>query len=79
MASSNLVTFQGGFVADMAVVARLIDIESRGGRLQLEPAGHFRVVPPAVLTPEDIQVLHQRRKEARAIIEYCDKLAEKPL
>ena len=45
--SSELVTFRGGFVAKMALVSRLIDIETRGARFRLEPAGGFRVVPPA--------------------------------
>jgi len=76
---SELVTYRGGFSADRVLVQLLIEIECRGGRLQLEPAGRFRVVPPSVLTAEDVQVLRQRRDEARNIIEYTDRLAETPL
>jgi len=70
MDSSNLVTFRFGFVADYAVVERLLDIESRGATFTLEDEGHFRVHPPAVLTDDDKSFLRQRRDEALAIVQY---------
>jgi hypothetical protein len=70
MASSELVTFRGGFVADWAIVRRLLDIEARGCSFQLEDGGPFRVVPPDRLTAEDVAFLRARRDEARACIEY---------
>ena len=72
MASSNgeLVTFRGGFVADWAVVSRLLDIEARGCSFRLEDGGRFRVVPPDRLTADDVVFLRARRDEARRILEY---------
>lgn len=68
--SSELVTFRGGFVADWAVVHRLLDLEARGCRFVLEAGGRFRVVPPSALTADDKVFLRARRDEARAVIEY---------
>ena len=77
--TAELVIFRGGFVADMALVSRLIDIEARGVRFRVEPDGRFRAVPPGKLTPEDVQIiLRQRRDEARAIIENAERECEAP-
>ena len=67
---SGLVTFRGGFVADWAVVARLLDIEARGCSFRLEAGGRFRILPPERLTREDVAFLRARRDEARRVIEY---------
>lgn len=75
MESSNLVTFKGGFVADWAVVARLLDLEARGARLELLDDDRFQVTPPSVLTPDDVAFLEARRDEALAVIAYTDRLA----
>ena len=77
MASSDpcLVTFRGGFVADVAIVSRLIDIEARGATFELLPEGRFKVVPPERLTGDDVAFLRTRRDEARAAIEYSHRLA----
>jgi len=79
MACSDIVTFRGGFISDWALVSRLLDIEERGALFRLEPQGRFRVVPPSVLTPDDVQILRCRRDEVRTIIEYIDRMAELPL
>jgi hypothetical protein len=79
MASSEWVTFRDGFVADWAVVQRLLDIETRGCQFRLEPGGRFRVNPPDKLTPEDVAFLRARRDEARACIEYNERMAELPI
>ena len=65
-----LVTFRGGFVADGAIVRRLLDIEARGCSFQLEGGGRFRVVPADRLTPDDVAFLRKRRDEARRVLEY---------
>lgn len=74
--SDALVTFRGGFVADWAVVRRILDLEARGCSFRLEEAGRFRVVPPSQLTPDDVTFLRARRDEARAVIQYA---VESPL
>ena len=68
--SSGLVTFRGGFVADWAVVARLLDLEARGCTFRLEDGGRFRVMPPDRLTADDAAFLRARRDEARQVLEY---------
>ncbi len=73
MGCSELVTFRFGFVADIAVVNRLLDIESRGATFSLEDGGHFRVRPASVLTEDDKRFLRQRRKESLAVIEYMNR------
>jgi hypothetical protein len=65
-----LVTFRGGFVADWAVVRRLIDIEARGCSFRLEDGGRFRVLPPDRLTADDVAFLRARRDEARQVLEH---------
>jgi hypothetical protein len=70
MACSDLVIFRGGFVADWAVVARLLDLESRGCSFRLEDGGRFRVVPHDRLTSDDVAFLRSRRDEARQVIAY---------
>ncbi len=70
MASSELVTFRGGFVADWLVVRRLLEIEERGCSFQLEDGGRFRVVHPDRLTADDVAFLRARRDEARQVLEY---------
>jgi hypothetical protein len=79
MASSDVVTFRGGFVADWTLVRRLLDIEARGATFHLESEGRFRVVPSSVLTPDDITVLRARRDEARAVLIYSDEIAQQPI
>ena len=68
--SPTLVTFRGGFVAGWAVVQRLLDIEARGGSFRLEDRGRFRVLPPDLLTVDDVAFLRLHRDEARQVIEY---------
>jgi hypothetical protein len=68
--SSGLVTFRGGFVADGAVVGRLLDLEARGCSFRLETGGRFRVIRPDRLTPEDVAFLRARRDETRQVLEY---------
>jgi hypothetical protein len=74
MASSNLVTFRDGFVADWPLVARLLDIEARGCAFHLDDGGRFRVTPPDRLTADDVVFLRARRDEARRVIAYCEAL-----
>lgn len=38
-----LVAFRGGFVANAAVVSRLLELEARGARFELKSDGGFRV------------------------------------
>lgn len=79
-ATPELVTFRDGFVADLRLVERMIAIESRAaGCFRLEDAGRFRVVPPSILTPDDVAVLRARRDEVRQIIEYVERMCEAPL
>jgi hypothetical protein len=66
----TLVTFRGGFVADFAIVRRLLDIEARGCWFRLEDGGRFRVLPYHLLTPDDVVFLRARRDEARQVLEY---------
>jgi hypothetical protein len=65
-----IVTFRGGFVADWAVVRRLLDLEARGARFELKLNGGFRVLPASALTPDDTAFLRARRDEARKVLEY---------
>lgn len=65
-----LVTFRGGFVAEWAIVRRLLDIEARGCSFQLEDGGRFRVLLPDRLTPDDVVFLRARRDQARQVLEY---------
>ena len=65
-----LVTFRGGVVATWAVVRRLLDIEARGCSFRLEESGRFRVLPPELLTQDDVSFLRARRDEARQVLEY---------
>jgi hypothetical protein len=74
--SSDLVTFRDGFVADWPVVQRLLDLEGRGCRFQLEDGGRFRVIPSDLLTRDDVAFLLRRRNEARAVLDYCERLAQ---
>jgi len=66
----QLVHFRGGFVADWAVVRRLLELEARGCRFQLEPHDRFRVIPPDLLNSEDLAFLRLNRDEARRILAY---------
>jgi hypothetical protein len=66
----TLVTFRGGFVATWPVVAKLIDLEFRGARFELLDGGRFRVIPPSVLTADDVAFLKAHRDEARRVIQY---------
>ena len=65
-----LVTFRGGFVADLATVCRLLDLERRGARFELKANGGFRITPASVLTTDDIAFLQVHRDEARRVLEY---------
>jgi hypothetical protein len=75
----QLVTFRGGFVADLPVVSRLLDLADRGASFSLLDGGRFRVVPASVLTADDVAFLRARRDEARACIEYNERMAELPI
>jgi len=68
--SEQLVNFRGGFVADWAVVQRLLELEGRGCSFKLEDGSRFRVIPPDRLTPDDVAFLRARRDEARQVLEY---------
>jgi hypothetical protein len=65
-----LVTFRGGFVADWAVVRRLIELEARGARFELLADGRIRVAPPDLLDGDSRDFLRAHRDEARKILEY---------
>lgn len=73
-----LVTFRGGFVAEWAIVQRLLDLEVRGCRFSLVSNGRFRVVPPDRLTADDTAFLRAHRTEARRVIEYVECVEELP-
>jgi hypothetical protein len=75
MGCSELVTFRGGFVADLAVVVRILNLEARGATFTLINGGRFRVEPPVVLTADDCAFLRERRDEARSVLEYVEQLA----
>jgi hypothetical protein len=64
------VTFRGGFVADWAIVQRLLELENRGARFELVEGGRFRVLPASLLTADDVAFLRERRHDARRILEY---------
>jgi hypothetical protein len=66
------VTLRGGLVADVMVVVKLLELEARGCRFTLEPAGRFRVTPATELTPDDRAFLKEHRDEARLVLEYCN-------
>ena len=57
-------------MADWTVVARLLELESRGCSFRLEDGGRFRVLPPDLLTADDISFLRARRDEARRVLAY---------
>jgi hypothetical protein len=65
-----LILFRRGFVADAAVVRRLLDLEQRGCTFRLENGGRFRVIPGDRLTADDVSFLRARRDEARRVLEY---------
>ena len=67
---AQLVTYRGGFVANWTVVSRLLDLEARGGTFELLDDGRFRVVPPSLLTPDDLAFLRANRDEARRVVAY---------
>jgi hypothetical protein len=73
------VTFRGGFVADWQLVRRLLDIEARGCAFHLEDEGRFRVVPPSVLTPDDVTFLRLHRDAVRQVVVYCEQIALAPV
>ena len=66
----QLVTFRGGFVAAWSVVQRLLELERRGARFELLAEGRFRVVPPDLLTADDVRFLRGHRDEARQAIRH---------
>ena len=69
--------FRGGFVADWAVVQRLLDLEARGLTFELLADGRFRVAPGRLLARNDRTFLRTFRDEAHDIIEYYTR-AEHP-
>lgn len=71
---SDLVTFRGGFVASMAVVQRLIDLQERGCAFELQESGSFRVVPVSLLNEFDVRFLRDRQHEVRQVLEYEEQL-----
>ena len=66
----QLVVFKGGFSAAWPVVERLLRLEGRGARFELAAGGRFRVLPPTILTGDDVQFLRAHRAEARAVLSY---------
>lgn len=68
----QVVVFRGGFSAAWPVVRRLLDLEARGARFELLNEVRFRVVPPTVLTAEDVEFLRIHRDEARLVLEYVE-------
>ena len=66
----QLVTFRGDFVADLALVKRLWDIEARGCSFHRKDDGGFRVVPKGQLTPDEVDFFRARRDEARRVLAY---------
>jgi hypothetical protein len=66
----RLVTFRGGAVFRLDVVARLLALEHRGARFVLLADGGFRVVPPDLLTADDTAFLRAHRDQARAVVRY---------
>ncbi len=77
--SGLLVTFRGGFVADWAIVHRLLELEGRGCAFRLEHGGRFRVTPPDRLTADDTAFLREHRDEARQVIEFVEHMTEQPI
>jgi len=65
-----MVTFKGGFVAEWSIVHRLLDLEARGARFELVKGGRFRVIPPHLLSSDDVAFLREHRDQARLVIEY---------
>jgi hypothetical protein len=66
----TLVTFRGGFVADWAVVAVLLDLEGRGATFSLTPGGGVRVHPAGLMRESELAFLRSRKAEVRAILAY---------
>ena len=66
----QLVTFRGNFVANLAVVSRLLAIEARGARFVPLAGGQFRVVPADAVTQDDAAFLRLHRDEARRVLAY---------
>jgi len=79
MACSEVVALKGGLVAKTEVVVRLLEIERRGARFELLPAGRFRVEPFALLSAEDVTFLREHRDEARRLLEYEADAVLEPL
>jgi hypothetical protein len=69
-ATSDLVVLNGGFVVALSVLQCLWRLEDRGARFELKDDGGFRVIPPSVLTPDDVSFLRAHRDEARRVLEY---------
>jgi hypothetical protein len=78
MASSELVTLKGGIVVDWSIVQRLLDLEARGAAFTLEDGGRFRVVPPAMLTGDDVAFLRLHRDAIRQVLAYSEAMAAAP-
>lgn len=79
MGFSEVVTFKGGLVMPVAIIRRLIDLEDRGAEFHLEPGGHFRVVPPTLLTPDDTHFIREHRDLVRDAIIYGKAMAAAPM
>jgi hypothetical protein len=71
------VVLRGGLIVPLVVLQVLWEFEDRGARFELKDDGGFRVIPPSVLTANDIAVLKAHREEARQVLEYqapeCDE------
>ncbi len=72
---SELVTLKGGLVMPVEIIRRLIDLEDRGAEFHLETGGHFLVVPPTLLTPEDTHFIREHRDLVRDAIIYSKAMA----
>jgi hypothetical protein len=66
----TLVTFRGGFVADWAVVAKLLQLEAKGATFEVLADGRIKVSPSGLLDDATRDFLRARRDEARAVIQY---------
>ena len=70
MATTSLVTFRHGVVANTAVLRRLWAIEALGCSFVLKDNGGFRVVHWDKLTPADDAFLRAHRDDVRRLIAY---------
>jgi hypothetical protein len=77
--SEQLVTFRGGFVADMVVVGWMIDMEFAGFSFEPTPDGRLRVTPAGRLTETQRAFVQRHRDAILSIATYCAAEARRPL